>query len=180
MGHLIWLAVLQVIAFASCASDMDVGLDGTAEDEPKEAIGKEITGIVITADQEEFDLAQDLEKDVLALIFAQESCYSCIQEAGRAISQAIDRIGRPSQQCRTRHRPSGFADDCKNSGNGESTHNIQWTLAKEKPGQNLPDKYFPDYFYYPAFVIQVDGKITYQRVGALGVEELQKKTGEWE
>ena len=59
-------------------------------------------------------------------------------------------------------------------------YNIQWILGKEKPGQNLPNKYFPDYFYYPAFIIQKDGKITFQRIGSLGVEELQAKTGEWE
>ena len=68
-----------------------MGLEMPPE-EPQMSIGKEVTGIIVDSDQEEFDLSQDLEKEVLALIFSQESCYSCIQEAIE-ISQEIEKLG---------------------------------------------------------------------------------------
>lgn len=169
----------MILFLVSCGANTEVG---KFHSQSNEAIGKEITGVVLELDGGEFDLEQDLseETDTLVLIFAQDTCHLCSDEAN-TLSAKIDEINGISKGVEIITFLIGLKGDrdidIDIASDWKRAHNVQWRVVLQKGEDNVFRRYFPGFVSVPAVIVQKEGKVSFQHSGTLEFDVLEREIG---
>ena len=155
-----------------CAANLPIGL---SEVESGSSIGKKIEGVVRATDGTEIDLG-NTDKETVILVFAQDTCITCSEEADE-ISTRIEELGGLPSNVEIVTFLVGLTGEfaLDDASDWKQNHNAQWTVVVQEGNKNLFQEYFPGSISIPAFIIQRDGRIFFQHIGALGIDELEKQ-----
>ncbi len=174
----ITLLLLLTALSTGCGTQLSTG----SSVEPPSSIGKKITGKLTLTTEQDFNLNEDLKKETLALIFAQDTCTTCSAEA-KEISEKItqDLRGRLPDHVEIVTFLVGLSGEfaLEDAKEWKESHKVQWKVGVQKDSENLFKRYFPGSSTVPALLVQKEGKIVFQHTGALGVDQLEGVTGEW-
>ena len=145
-----------------------------------ELVGQTVEGTINLSDGGTFDLKEDLNKDILVLIFAQDTCSKCSREA-REIADRIVEVGALPRNVEIVTYLTGlvpqYAQDDVND--WITAHSATWKVGFEKDGQDLFRKYFSLNPVVPSIIIQKHGKIIFAHTGEFGQRRMEETTGEW-
>ena len=143
-------------------------------------IGQTIEGRMLLSDGGTFDLNENLNKDTLILIFAQDTCSKCSREANE-IAERIKKIGRLPSNVEIVTYLTGLVPQYASEDIADwiSDHAATWKVGYEKDGHDLFRKYFPENPVVPSIIIQKHGKIIFAHTGEFGQEKMEEKTGDW-
>ena len=169
--------LLLSLLSSACGANLSIGL---SEPDTNSSIGKRITGTAITTENEEIDLGNLKEKDTFILIFAQDTCTTCSAEATE-ISERIEELGKLPDNVEIITFLVGLTGRfaLQDAIDWKEIHKVQWNVTFKNGDEDIFKNYFPGSVQVPAILIQKNDEIFFQHVGALGIEELERLTGEW-
>ena len=142
------------------------------------SIGKRIEGVVMATDGSQIDLVQDIDKDMLVLIFAQDTCTACAAEADE-IANKIEELGALPSNVEIITFLVGLTGDfaLEDALAWKQDHGAQWSVVVQNGERNLFKEHFPGSATVPAIVIQKNDRIFFQHTGPIGIEELERLVG---
>ena len=143
-------------------------------------VGETVEGSINLADGGMFNLREDLSKETLVLIFAQDTCSKCSKEA-MEIAQRIDEIGSLPANVEIVTYMTGLTPEyaLDDANDWIVAHSVDWKVGFEKDGDDLFRKYFSLNPTVPSVIIQKHGRIIFAHTGELRQERMEEITGEW-
>ena len=179
MGYLNFFPYLATFFLLSCGASL-ASRENASLDNLNELIGQTVEGRITLQDGETFDFREDLDKDILVLIFAQDTCSKCSREA-REIANKIAEIGHLPGNMEIVTYLTGLVPQyaAEDAADWISDNSVSWKVGFKKDSDDLLRKYFPLNPTVPSIIIQKYGKITFAHIGEFGQQRIEEKTGDW-
>lgn len=160
-----------VLLLSGCGVKAD-RLVKTASNPPQ--LNQQIVGVVELTDQSTIDLASITDKPLI-LVFAQDTCLVCLEEA-EGFKKAFQ---DPTQEPSNVKLISVIAGaDLQLAQEWKQDHQIPWAVGFDYD-LKIFSKYCPEK-QTPCTLVQLPGSgVVFQKTGLAHAEELQAITGEW-
>ena len=169
MGYLKILLSLMAITFVGCGKNLKYAQSIL----PLENVtGQNLQGSYTDLNGTEVDL-KSFDNMTTVLIFAQDTCHVCSEEAHKLSSYAKTN-GLPTKFNLTHLLVSSFQDDAVD---WITAHQINWSVGIASA--QLFRNYCPQQQVPCVLVFKPNLGITFQHTGAVSVDDLLKETGGW-
>lgn len=180
--RLVFLLALFLIAFG-CGSKMTYQLENGKSPQNRvqglptggSSTVKGLTGSFSTTENTVVDLANETTTPVV-LIFSQDTCLTCSEEADELRASLIAKDKAPS---RVRVYTVLVGSNQEDALDWKKAHKVPWTVGYE-PRSELLKQYCAEPKVPCTLVYTKSGGIVFTKIGKASFEELKALTGPWE